>query len=147
MSDKMFSEEWAVVGVIDPDANTVATVLTAAIDMADYEQIAVVSLIGTLGASATVVTTVTASATSSGTYATVAGKTTTQGGGSPIALGSDTQTIINVRSSEITSNKRYVKVSMQVTAATTDCGMVVFGQARHRPASDADLASVDEIVS
>jgi len=147
MSDNLFSEDWAICGVIDPDANGVATALTAAIDMTDWEQLAVVTLVGTLGASATVVTSVTASATSGGSYVALSGKTTTQGGGSPIALGSDTQTIINVRSGEVTDNKRYIKVSMQVTGATTDCGLVVLGKGRHRPAYDNDLSSVDEIVN
>lgn len=145
MSDNLFSEDWAVVGVIDPDAYSANTYLTAAIDMADYEQIAVTTLVGDLGASASVVTSVTASATSGGQYTAVSGKTTTVGGDSP-NVNSNKQTIINVRSGEVTDNKRYVKVSMQVVTATTDAGLVVYGKARHKPASDGDAASVLTIV-
>ena len=83
MNDNLFSEDWAVVGMVDPDANTAATYLTAAIDMTDWEQLAVITMVGTLGAAATVVTTVTASATSGGTYATVTGKTTSHALTSP----------------------------------------------------------------
>jgi hypothetical protein len=146
MSDKLFSEEWAVVGVVDPDANGTGELLTGAIDMADWEQLAVVSMCGTLGASASVVVAVTASATSGGTYAAVSGKTVTHGGDSP-TTGSDEQKIINVRSEEITSNKRYVKISHTVAGATTDSGVVVLGKARHLPAYDRDAASVTEIVN
>jgi len=146
MNDNLFTEDWAVVGMVDPDANTAATYLTAAIDMTDWEQLAVITMVGTLGAAATVVTTVTASATSGGSYATVTGKTTSHALNSPES-GSDTQKIINVRSSEVTSNKRFVKVSCVVGTATTDCAVIVLGKGRHRPAYDNDASSVSEIVN
>lgn len=146
MSDNLFSEDWAIVGVIDPDANGTGEVLTSAIDMADWEQLAVVSMVGDLGASASVVVAVTASATSGGTYAAVSGKTVTNTS-SPSSAASNKQKIINVRSDEITSNKRYVKVSHTVSGATSDSAVVVFGKARHLPAYDRDLSSVTEIVN
>ena len=141
MSDNLFSEDWAVIGVVDPDANTAATYLTAAIDMSLWEQIGVVAMYGDLGDGADVVTTVTSSATSGGSYATVTGKTVTVGGDSP-TTGSNTQSVIHCRSGEITDNNRYVKVSMVVGTATSDCGLVVLGKGRHRPASDNDLSTV-----
>jgi len=143
MSNSTFSEEWAVVATIDPDAYTAATYTSDVIDMTDWEQLVVVTMAGTLGDSAGVVTTVKDSSASP--HATVSGKTTTIGGTSP-STGSDTQKIIHVRGSELNSQARYVTVSMQVTGATSDCGLIVFGQGRHRPASDNDLASVEEIV-
>lgn len=144
MSDMVFSEEWAVVATIDPDAYTVATYTSDVIDMTDWEQLVIVTMAGTLGNSASLVTTVKDSSASP--HATVTGKTTTIGGTSP-TTGSDTQKIIHVRGSELTSNARYVTVTMQVTGATSDAGLIVFGQGRHRPASANDLASVSEIVS
>ena len=146
MSDALFAEEWAVIGVYDPDANAAGEVLSSAIDMSLWEQIAVVSQSGDLGASASLVTTVTASATSTGSYATVAGKTTTIGGDSP-NVDHNKVTIIHVRSEEITSNKRYVKVSWVVGGATSDTSGIVFGKARLMPAYSNDLAAVLEIVN
>jgi len=148
MADNLFSEDWAVVGVIDPDAYTASTYLTAAIDMSLWEQLAVITMAGDMGNGASVVTSVTASATSGGSYVAISGKTTTLGvsGGSP-TTDSNEQTVIHVRSEEVTSNKRYIKVSMQVTDATSDAGLIVLGKARLKPAYDNDLASVDEIVN
>lgn len=141
MSDMQLSEAVAVIGVIDPDAYSATDYLTAAIDMADYEQIMVVLQVGDLGASASVAATVQSSATSGGTYATVSGKTATVGGTSP-NTGSNTQQVINVRSGEITDNNRYVKVQMTVATATSDCGLLVLGVPRHKPAKDFDLSTV-----
>jgi hypothetical protein len=144
--DNLFSEDWAIVAVIDPDAYTVATQTSDEIDMTDWEQLAVVTMAGTLGASASIVTAVNDSATSGGSLTAISGKTTTIGGDSP-TTGSDSQRVIHVRSSEGNSNARYVKVTMQVTGATSDAGCIVFGKGRHRPAYDNDLASVAEIVN
>lgn len=145
MSDMLISEDLAVVAKIDPDANTVATLQSDEIDMTLWEQICVYTMAGDLGASASIVTTVTDSATSGGSFSAVAGKTTTIGGDSP-TTGSNTVRIINFRSSEGNSNARYVKVSMQTTGATSDSALLVLGKARHKPASDNDLAAVSEIV-
>lgn len=143
MSDNLFSEDWAIVGVVDPDANSANTYLTAAIDMADYEKLAVIVLCG--DQTGTTTTSITASATSGGSYAAISGKSVATGAASPIA-DSNTQQIINLRSEEIDSNKRYVKVS-HVTGGTNDTAVVVLGYARHRPASDGDASSVSSIVS
>lgn len=142
--DNLFSEDWAIVATIDPDAYTTGTYTCDTIDMTDWEQIAVVTMAGTLGASASIVTTVKDSSASP--HATISGKTTTIGGDSP-TTGSDTQTVIHVRSAEGNSNARYITVDMVVAGATSDAGLVVFGKGRHRPASDRDLASVASIVS
>ena len=142
--DNLFSEDWAVVATIDPDAYTAATYTSDVIDMTDWEQIAVVTLAGALGDGGSVVTTVKDSSASP--HAAISGKTTTLGGTSP-NTDSDSQSIIHVRSAEGNSNARYITVDMVVAGATSDCGLVVFGKGRHRPASDNDLASVAEIVS
>lgn len=145
MSDKTFSEEWAVVACIDPDAYTAATYTSDVVDMSLWEQIVVVTMAGTMGNGASIVTTVKDSSASP--HAAIAGKTTTIGvsGGSP-TTGNDSQKVIHLRSSELNSNARYVTVTMQVTDATSDAGLIIFGQGRYRPASDNDLASVAEIV-
>ena len=144
--DNLFSEDWALVGVVDPDANTAAEYLTGVIDMSLWEQVAVIGVVGDLGASASVAFSVTSSATSGGTYAAVSGKSVTVGGTSP-NTGSNTQVIINVRSEEITSNNRYVKVAMTVATATSDCALVVVGKARLKPAYENDVSTVSSITN
>lgn len=138
MADNLFSEDWAVVACIDPDAYAIGTVASDVINMADVEQLAVVTALGTVGSSATVVTTVKDSSASP--LATITGKTTTLNA-------SDTQSVIHVRSGEVNSNAQYVTVEMEVTTAASDCGVTVFAKKRHRPASDGDLASVVSIVN
>ncbi len=140
------SERAALVGIIDPDANTAATYLTGAIDMNDWESILVVVAAGTLGTNATVDTKITASATSGGTYSDVSGKAITQL--TEAGTDSDKQALINLRAEELTEGLRYVKVSHTVGTATSDTGVFVLGfNPRNAPASDNDLSSVDEIVS
>ena len=144
--DNLFSEDWAIVATIDPDANTVATLTSDEIDMTDWQQLAVVVIAGGLVASASIVTTVTDSATSGGSFSAVSGKTTTIGGTSP-NTGDNSQRVIHFRSAEGNSNARYVQVSMQTTGATSDSALIVFGKGRHRPAYEKDLASVAAIVN
>ena len=142
--DNLFSEDWAVVATIDPDANSAGTVVSDTIDMQLWEQIAVITLVGDLGASASVTTTVKDSSASP--FATVSGKTVTVGGTSP-NTGSNTQNVIHVRGEELNSNARYVYVEHVVATATSDSAVVVVGKAKYRPAYDNDLASVSSIVN
>lgn len=139
--DNLFSEDWAIVACIDPDAYSANTYTSDEIDRSLWEQLAVVLMVGDLGASASVAATVKDSATSGGSLTTISGKTTTVGGTSP-NTGSNTQQVIHVRSDENNSNARYVKVEMVVATATSDAGLIVLGKGRHRPASDNDLSSV-----
>ena len=152
MSDNLFSEDWAVVGVIDPDAYAGGTQLTAAIDMSKFEQLAVVLLLGDRVAGATVDLAVQASATSGGSYVTITGKSITQiTTSSPTTASSNRQAIIHVRSGEITDNKQYVKALLTLGTLSPnvsgDVAVIVFGKARHRPAYGSDLTSVIEIVN
>ena len=139
-------EEWALVGVIDPDAYTAGEQLTAAIDMSKWEDILFVVLVGDLGTNATVDASLKASATSGGTYAAISGKAITQ----LTQAGTDksnTQAYIHLRGDEMPAGKYYVKGSMTVGTATSDAGAIVLGRPRKfKPASDNDLASVGEIV-
>lgn len=150
MSDKLFSEEWGVIGVIDPDASAAGSLLTSAIDMSKYEQIAAVLLLGDRVAGAAVDFALQSSATSGGSYAAITGKSITQVvDTSPIANASNKQYIINLRSSEVTSNNRYVKAAVTIGSPSvgTDLAVVVMGKARHMPATDDDLSSVSQIVN
>ncbi len=141
------SEVGSVVGVIDPDELTATAFLSDAVDMAKYDRIMAVVMMGTLGNSATVDAALQEATTSGGSYADIDGKVITQltQAGSDQ---SDKQVIINLRSDEMTVGKRFVKLWVDVNTATSDgAGIVIGFQPLHAPASDNDLASVDEIVS
>lgn len=146
MINALPSECQAVVATIDPDVYTAAEYLSDAIDMNDFESIQAIVMAGTLGSSATLDAKLTASATSGGSYADITGKAITQL--TQAGSDDDKQAIINLRAEELTEGLRFVKLSMTVGTATSDAGAIVLGaNARNNPASDNDLASVDEIVA
>lgn len=136
----------AVVGSIDPDAHTAATYLSDAINCADFAQLLAIIQAGTLGASATVDFKLTASATSGGTYTDVSNALITQ----LTKAGSDDgkMAMISLNIEKIlASGKQYVKASMTVGTATSDCSAIILGFRPHyAPANDHDIADVDEIV-
>lgn len=134
-----------LVGVIDPDANAAATYLTAAVDMANFDEVMAIVFAGTLGSSATIDAKLVQATTSGGTYKDVTGKAITQL--TQAGTDDDKQAIINCRSDEldVANGYRFVKLSMTVGTATSDSGAALLGLcARYQP--PADLASVDEIV-
>jgi len=143
------SERAAVVGVVDPDANTAAAYTTAWVDMGTFDTIMAIVQAGTLGSSATLDGKLQQATDSSGTGAKdISGKAITQL--TQAGTDSDKQAIINCRSSELdTANSfNYAALVMTVGTATSDCSAVVLGfDDRQAPASDDDLSSVDEIVN
>lgn len=143
------SERAAVVGVIDPDANTAATYTTAWIAMADFQSIMAVVMAGTLGTSATLDAKLQQASDSSGTGAKdITGGAITQL--TQAGTDSDKQAVIqcNAEDLDLANDFSHVRLSMTVATATSDCGAIVLGfDARYGPARDGDLASVDEIVT
>lgn len=148
--NKLFNEEWAIVGVIDPDAYAAGTNLTAAIDMSKWEQLAAVILIGDRSEGVSVDFAFQSAAASAGSYSSISGKSMTQiADTSPLSGASNKQVVVNLRSGEVTNNNRYVKGLLTLSkspTANTDIAVVVFGRGRFNPASDNDLPSVTEIV-
>lgn len=138
-----------LLAVIDPDANTAATYETAWIDMADFESIMATVLVGTLGSSGTVdakLEQCVDPTASPEDEKDVTGKAITQL--TQAGTDSDKQAIINCRADELdlANNYRYVRLSMTVATATSDCAATVHGfNARFEP--EADSSTVDEIVS
>jgi hypothetical protein len=141
------SDKLAVVGVIQPQAITAGAtgVLTAAIDMKDWERLIVIAQSGTLGTSGKLDVAAVASATSGGTYAALTGKAATQ-----LVKATDDNKIVVI---EVTQDdvakvsKRYVKINMVATTADATSGCVVLGvPASYKKASDNDIAAVAEIV-
>lgn len=149
MGNRYFSDEWAIIGTVDPDANAAGTVTTDEIDMSKWERVAFIVMAGALGTNATVDFAVKGGATSSaGSQATaITGKAITQL--TEAGTDSDKQAVVEVSADEVAAQAlRYIEGSLVTATATSDSGVLVLGRPRHYgPASDADLASVDEIVT
>ena len=149
--NKLFTEEWAFVGGVDPDAVLGTNQLTAAIDMSLWEQLCAVVYVGDKGAAMSINGAFQSSDASGGSYANITGKAITAfGDQSPLANGSNRAFFVNLRGSEVTSNNRYVKFSLTLSGspqAASDITVIVFGRGRHQPADDNDSAKVAEIVN
>ncbi len=154
------SEQAAIVATIDPDVYAHGAQNSDYVDMADFEQLMAVLMIGTFPDTDTTMDFKLQQATSSGGAGVkdITGKAITQiASDSPVS--SDKQAIINLRGSEldIAGGFRFVRAVATGTDSgspadspvnTIDYGVNVFGFGpKHGPASDNDLASVVEIVT
>ena len=142
------SERAAVVAVVDPDANTAAAYTSAYVSMSTFEQVMAVVQTGVLGSSATVDFKLVQATDSSGTGSKdITGKAITQ---LVKASNDDDQAVINCRAEELDVANEFDHVAMVMTVgtATSDTSAIMIGMTpRHAPASDNDLASVQEIVA
>lgn len=143
------SEKVAVLGTVDPDALTAAAHSSDYVDLTKFEQVMAIAMAGALGSSATFDAKLRQATDSSGTSVKdITGKSITQlTQASPDD--SDKQAVINCRAEELDTDNGFTHVSLVITVAvaTSDGGGVLVGlNPRHAPASDNDLASVDEIV-
>lgn len=143
------SSEAAVVGVIDPDANTTAAYNSAWVNMANFEAIQAIVMAGTLGASATLDAKLQQATDGSGTgVKDITGKAITQL--TQAGTDSDKQAVINLRAEEldVAGLFTHARLVMTVGTATSDAAAIVLGHHQHYGnASDHDLASADEIVA
>lgn len=139
----------AVVGSIDPDANTAATYTTGWIDMQDYGALIGVIMAGTLGSSGTVDGKFQQATDGSGTgVKDISGTSITQL--TQAGTDDDKQALINVTTEDLDFNNgfRFVRLSMTVGTATSDSAAIVLGlNPRYGAARDNDAATVDEVVS
>ena len=142
------SERAAVVAVVDPDNNSAAAYTSAYVSMSDFNQVLAIVQTGTLGSSATVDFKLVQATDSSGTSSKdISGKAITQ---LVKASNDDDQAVINCRSEEldVANGFDYVAMTMTVGTAASDTSAIMLGMTpRYAPASDNDLASVQEIVS
>lgn len=150
MSERLLSDQLAVVACIDPDAYATGTQASDAIDMSLHREVMFIVQVGTLGTSATVDFKAMECATSGGTYTLIANKAITQL--TDAGTDDDKQAIVVVKASDLGAGMRYLKGSLRIGAAASDAGVVAL--AGHTRWSDAvkttsygDLASVDEIVA
>lgn len=143
----MFSEEWAIVATIDPEAQGAATVLSDAVDMSKYSELVAIVQVGEMTASSTVDFKFTQATTAAGVYKDVTSASITQL--TQAGTDSDKQVVLQILPTalDMDSDYRYVKGSLTVAAAASDSAVVLLGRAKSAPASDNDLASVDEIVT
>lgn len=143
------SEKVAVAGVIDPDANAAGALTSDWLDMTKFGQAMAIIMAGTLGSSATLDAKLQQATDSSGTSAKdITGKAITQL--TQAGTDSDKQAIINCLAEELDVDNGFTHVAIVMTTgtATSDSGAILLGlEPRYGPASDDDLASVDEIVS
>lgn len=137
----------AVAGVIDPQVVTAGAtgVLTAAIDMQNFNQLMFVAQSGTLGASGTLDVTALASDASGGTYAALTGKAATQ---LVKATGDSKIVVLHVTEADVAAaGKRYVKFKIAAGTANATSGGVVLGvPANYGGAGASNLAAVVEVV-
>ena len=147
--NRLPSEKVAIGATIDPDATVASTVVSDYMSMADFESAMAIIMAGTLGASATLDAKLVQATDSSGTgVKDITGKAITQL--TQAGTDSDKQAIINCRAEEldIANDFNHIAISLTVATATSDVSAILLGlNARVNPASDNDLASVDEIVA
>ena len=143
------SERVAVLGVIDPDANTAAALTSDYGDATKFETMMAVIMAGTFGTNGTLDAKLVQATDSSGTgVKDITGKAITAL--TDAGTDSDKQAIINVRAEEldVANSFTHVAIVMTTAVATGDSAAILLGcDPRHAPASDNDLASVDEIVN
>ncbi len=147
--NQLASEGAAIVGVVDPDAYAASTVTSGWIDMGLFEKIQAIVSVGDFVATATLDAKLEQAQDSGGTGAKdITGKAITQ----LTQAGTDDnkQAVINCRGEELDTagGFSFVRLSMTLGTAGADLGAIVIGQgARYAPATDNDLASVDEIIA
>ncbi len=142
------SEKAAIVATIDPASLTANTYVSDYVDMADFEQVMAILLLGAITTNGTVDAKLVQATDSSGTgVKDISGAAVTQ----LTKAGSDDnkQVILQTRGDllDVEGGFRYVALSVTTaTAASLGAAVVLGFNPTYGPASDYDLASVDEIV-
>lgn len=148
MQNKLASETIALVGTIDPVSQGAGSVSTGWVDMALFDQILAAVTSGVLGAAATLDAKLEQAQDSGGTGAKdITGKAITQ---FVKASNDNDQAIINCRAEEldVAGGFSFVRLTLTVGAAASLVHGAIWGVGpRYGPASDSDLASVQEIVN
>jgi len=145
MTTALGTEQWAIVGVIDPDANAAASYDSDEVDMSLWSRIVAVVQTGTMESGSTVDFKLQDATSSGGSFSDITGKAITQL--TQAGTDSDKQSIINLRFDELQDDGRYVKAVMTVGTDASDSSAILMGLPRYYPASDNDISTVDEIVS
>lgn len=141
------SEKLAVVASIDPDAYGTGAYTSDWVDLSKFRRVLFLILAGTLGSSATLDAKLQEATDGSGSgNQDISGKAITQL--TEAGTDSDKQAVLEVQDDELSAGFTHVALVLTVGTATSDAGAVgIAGVPRYHPASDNDLASVDEIVA
>lgn len=141
------SEELAVVATIDPDAYGTGTQTSDWIDLSKFGEVLFIVQAGDIASTGKVDFQVHEATNGSGANAQLlTGKSITQL--TQAGTDSDKQALVGVRAEELSAGYRYVAGKLVLTTAGADAAVIALaGDARYKPASDYDLASVDEIVN
>ena len=139
----------AVVATVDPDAYATGAQNSDTIDMQDFEQVKFVVMAGTLGSSATIDFKATQGNSSAmGSEKDITGKAITQLTDAGTDSDKQASVVVNQSDLDVAGGFRWIRGVMTVGTATSDAGVVALGlYPTYGPASDYDLASVDEIVA
>ena len=141
------SQEQAVAGVIDPDAQTAGTLTSGWISMNTFGAIQAIVCLGTAGSGATVDAKLQQATDASGTGAKdITSKAITQLTGTD----DDKQAVINCAAEEldVANNFTHARLSVTLAGSAADIGALVMGgHCPYGPASDNDISTVDEIVT
>lgn len=142
------SHEVALVAKLDPVSQGAATVTSGWVAMADWWRLMAVLMVGAISTNGTVDAKLQQATDSSGTGAKdVTGKSITQL--TQAGTDSNKQVVINCdhEDLDLENGFDYVRLSVTVATAASLIAAAVFGfPARYGPASDGDVATVDEII-
>ncbi len=148
MYSEQLSQQLAVVATNDPDSYGAGANNGDAVDMSKWNRVLFVVMSGDLGASATLDCKLQGSADGSSGWTDLSGKAITQL--TQAGSDSDKQALIEITAEELhgySASYRYVRSVLTIGVAASEAAVVALGAgARFHPASDDDLASVDEIV-
>lgn len=155
--NSLMTERYAVVGVVDPDANAPGALDSDVIDMSKFGTATAYVLLGDVGNTSTVAGAWYQSTDSGKTgEKAIAGKTHTTVDGSDSPAPGNVQIAVSIRADDLDADNGYRYAYFRHTIAdttspenqTTDSAVVVVaGDPRVGSASSQDLASVDEIVA
>ena len=148
MYTERLSEALAIVACIDPDANGTGALESDVIDMRYHRRVMFIVQVGTMASTSTLDFKVQEGLESDmSDAADLSGKSITQL--TQAGTDSDKQAIVEVTAEEVAAaGGRYIWGVMTIAAAASDSGMVAIADSsRFSPASEYDLASVDEIVA
>lgn len=150
MSNTMarLSQQLAVVATIDPDAYGTGDQTTDVIDMKLHNRVIFIVQVGDFVSTGKADFLVKGDTASNGSFTTtITGKSITQL--TQAGSDSDKQVIVEVTAEEaMAQGFRYLRGTLTLTTAGADAAVIALaGNDRFQPASDNDLATVDEIVA
>lgn len=146
-SQGRISDNAVIVATIDPDAYTANTYITDGIDMSLWDKVLFIIAVGVFGTGATVDFTVKGDTASGGSYTTtITGKAITQL--TEAGTDADKQVIVEVTQAEVQAQSfHYIRGALVLGTEACDLAVIALGFGPNvAPATDNDLASVDEYI-